>query len=75
MKNINSKTRWQYAYVYDHAYIARDEKGKARESRRYERHHRIKTSAEQDLREMNIRSTHSLPGIARLDLMGVTLCE
>jgi len=59
-----------YCYVDDHAYIARDKKGKATRILGAMRDITESKQAEQELREINIALTHSLPGIARLDLSG-----
>ncbi len=59
-----------YAHVLDRAYIARDEAGQATRVLGAMRDITISKRAEQELREMNIALSHSLPGIARLDLDG-----
>ena len=59
-----------YAYILDRAYIARDENGKATRILGAMRDITKQKRAEHDLREMNIALSHSMPGIARLDLDG-----
>ena len=60
-----------YCYVDDHAYIARDKKGKATRILGALRDITESKHAEQELREINIALSHSLPGISHLDSNGL----
>ena len=64
------KPNGEYCYVLDRAYIARDESGNATRILGAMCDITKQKRAEQDLREMNMALSHSLPGIARLDLDG-----
>ena len=64
------KPNGDYSFVLDRAYIARDETGKATRILGAMCDITKQKRAEHDLREMNYALSHSLPGIARLDLDG-----
>ena len=59
-----------YAYIQDRAYIARDKNNNATRILGAMRDITNQKRDEHNLREMNIALSHSLPGIARLDLDG-----
>ena len=59
-----------YAYVLDRAYIARDKTGKATRILGVMCDITETKRAEQDLRDINIALSHSLPGISNLDCNG-----
>ncbi len=66
-KHQFKKPDGSYCYVDDHAYIARDKKGKATRILGAMRDITEQKRAEQNTRELNIALSHSLPGIARMD--------
>ncbi len=64
------KPNGEYCYVLDRAYIARDQSGNATRVLGAMSDITKQKRAEQDLREVNMALSHSMPGIARLDLDG-----